>query len=80
MTKVIVKLQRPVVTNGNAYDVMSYIVDETDEQVSNPVIESMKKKKVKKLFGDYYKIYYIAEYREGEKVVLIEPTWEEAWV
>lgn len=80
MTEVILKIQRPVFTTGNKCEVMSYIVDEDGDQISNPFIEVMKKKDVKKLFGDYYKVYYLAEHVDGQKTVIKEPIWEDEWV
>lgn len=78
---VTVKIQRPLFSSDSEYSkVLSYVVDDYDEQTSNPVIESMSKKDIKKLFGDYYKIYWSAEYRKGKKLKLIEPTKEDEWV
>lgn len=77
---VIVKLQRPIVSNGSMYDVMSYIVDENGEQDSNPAIDSFNEEEIKELFGDHYKIYYLGHYTKGKKLHLIKPIWEEEWV
>jgi hypothetical protein len=77
---VTIKLQRPLATNGSRSDVLSYIVDEDDEQISNPSITPTKKCDIKKLFGDYYKVYYLAEYRDGQPVLIKEPTREDEWV
>lgn len=77
---VTVKVQRPFVTNGNKYEIMSYIVDENDEQISNPYVSLMSRKDTKKLFGKHYKVYYFAQYKKGEPVRLLTPTRQEDWV
>jgi hypothetical protein len=77
---VTVKVQRPFVTNGNKYEVLSYIVDENDEQISNPYVSLMKRKETKKLFGKHYKVYYLAYHQDGQPVKLFAPTRQEDWV
>lgn len=77
---VTVKMQRPIATNGSYSDVLSYIVDEDDEQASNPVVESLGQSEVEHLFGEHYKIYYTAEYRKNRKLQLVSPTRQEDWV
>jgi len=82
---VTVKLQRPIMSNDSMQAVMSYIVDENDEndeQTSNPVVEEMPLEDIKLLFGDHYKVYYLGLYRKGKPVELYsqEPTRQEDWV
>ena len=76
---VTVKVQRPIFTTGSYTEVMSYIVDDDDERISPPAVTRMKKRPIKRLFGDHHKVYYLAEYEEGKPVRLTEPTREDEW-
>jgi hypothetical protein len=77
---VTVKVQRPLFTNGSMQEVMSYIVDDDDNKLSNAYVTMMNDKKIAKIFGELYKVYYLAEYTEGKPVKLIQPTREDEWV
>lgn len=79
---VTLKLQRPLSTNGSDQEIMSYIVDDDDEKLSNPFIQPMRKRDIKKLFGDHYKVYYLGEYTEGKPVNLLvnHPVRKDEWV
>lgn len=79
--KVIVKFQRPLFSStGSRREVMSYIVGEDDEQLSNPYTTRMKERDIKKLFGEYYKVYYLCWHTNGKPVEIIEPIKEDEWV
>lgn len=80
MEEVVLKLQRPIATNGSKQEIMSYIVDEGGDRASNPFMQQMKKKDIKKLFGDHYKVYYLCEFVVGQPVLIKEPIWEDEWV
>ncbi len=77
---VTVKIQRPLVTNGNPAEVMSYIVDDEDEQLSNPAIVVMSPDEIEQIFGDHYKVYYRGKYRHGHPVKITKPTRKDEWV
>lgn len=76
--KVIVKLQRPIA--GDDVGILSYLVDEDGEQMSNPQITEMPHDQVETLFGDHFKIYYTGRHRNGKPVELRDPTWQDEWV
>lgn len=71
---VTVKVQRPLYSNGSMTEVMSYIVDEDDEQISNPFISEMPKRDIQAIFGEYHKVYYLAKHKKGKPVKLFAPT------
>lgn len=77
---VMVKIQRPMFPNGNPAEVMSYIVDEDDEQISNPHITVMTPDEMEQLFGDHYKVYYLGKYQKGKPVKIVKPTRQDEWV
>jgi len=79
---VTLKLQRPLMTSGSYAEVMSYIVDEDDEQTSNPFVEQMSQEDIELLFGDHYKVYYLGEYTKGRPVEIYakNPTRQDEWV
>lgn len=77
---VVVKLQRPVTTNGSGNNILSYIVDEDGEQASNPIQEEMSDRDIKELFDGHYKVFWRAEYRKGKKLKLLAPVRVEDWV
>lgn len=82
VTNVIVKMQRPLYTNGPYDEVLSYIVDDNLEQISNEVISEMDKDTIGELFGEYYKVYYLGSHRDGEMVNLaypLIPMYKEEW-
>lgn len=77
---VTVKVQRPLYSSsGNLQEVMSYIVDDDDNRLSNPYVTMMNDKKIAKIFGELYKVYYLGEYIEGHPVKLTQPTREDEW-
>ena len=77
---VTVKVQRPIFTSGDTTEIMSYIVDEDDNQLSNADISVMPQEHIDQLFGEHYKVYYLAKYRKGKKVQLYKPTRQDDWV
>lgn len=79
---VTVKLQRPIMSNSSMQDVMSYIVDEDDNQTSNPIVEPMPQEDIDLIFGDNYKVYYLGLYEFGKpvEIMLKEPVRKEEWV
>lgn len=78
---VTVKLQRPLFSSDGSCEILSYIVDDDDEQTSNSLMEQMSKKQMKQLGLDgHAKVYWLAEYTPGKKLNLIEPTREDEWV
>lgn len=82
MNIVTVKLQRPLAGNDSMQSVLSYIVDEDGEQVSDLFIEEMPLEDIDLLFGEYYKVYYLGKYGEGKPIELFsqEPTRQDEWV
>lgn len=78
---VTVKVQRPIVSTGNMTEVLSYIVDEDDEALSNPAVTVMEPKAIFALFGEgkYHKVYYLAIHKKGKPVKLTEPTRQDEW-
>ena len=79
-TTVVVKLQRPITTNGSYTNILSYVVDKNDRADSNAVEEELTQEQVDQLFDGYYKVYYTARYTKGKKLELLEPTRAEDWV
>ncbi len=77
---VTVKVQRPIFTNGSMTEVMSYIVDENDERLSNPFTSEMPQDAIDQIFGGCYKVYYKAKYIKGQPVKLTKPTRKDEWV
>lgn len=79
---VTVKLQRPIMSNGSMQAVMTYIVDEDDEQLSNTVVNEMPLEDIKLIFGENYKVYYLGSYTHGKpvEISLQLPTRQEEWV
>lgn len=76
----IVKLQRPLFTTDDINEVMSYLVNENDEQISEPVFTKMPMDQQQTVFaGNHAKAYYLAEYDDGIST-LIEPIWLNDWV
>lgn len=70
---VIVKMQRPISTNGSTNDILSYIVDDNLEQISNDVISLAEDDLIEELFGVYYKVYYLGSFTKGQPVNLAYP-------
>ena len=70
---VVVKIQRPLYTNGSYDEVLSYIVDDNLEQISNDIIAPMDKETIDEMFGSYYKVYYLGSHKDGEMVTLAYP-------
>ena len=82
VTSVIVKMQRPLYTNSSYDEVLSYIVDDDLEQISNEVITEMDKETIGELFESYYKVYYLGSHIDGEMVTLaypLIPMYKEEW-
>lgn len=77
---VTVKVQRPLYSNYSMTEVMSYIVDENDEQISNDWITEMPPEHIEALFGNYHKVYYLAKHKKGKPVKLFAPTRQDDWV
>lgn len=76
--EVVVKLQRPLM--GDMTDILSYIVDEDDEQNSNPVLTPTSQEDMDIIFGEHKKVYWKGYYKKGKPVTLVEPCWEDRWV
>ena len=82
VTNVIVKIQRPLYTNGSYDEVLSYIVDDNLEQISNEAITEMDKDTIDEIFGSHYKVYYLGSHRDGGKVTLaypLTPMYKDEW-
>lgn len=77
---VTVKVQRPLFSNGSMTEVLSYIVDEYDEQISDPAVTEMPPEHIEQVFGNYHKVYYLAKHKKGKPVKLFAPTREDEWV
>lgn len=79
---VVVKMQRPISTNGSYDEVLSYIVDEDLEQISNDLITPMAKDVIEELFGVHYKVFYLGSLIEGQPVNLaypLVPMYKDEW-
>lgn len=77
---VTVKMQRPLFSNGNMAEVMTYIVGDDDEQLSNADLSVMPPEYIDEIFGGCYKVYYLGWYEKGKPVRLFQPTRQEEWV
>ena len=79
---VVVKMQRPISTNGSMNDILSYLVDDNLEQISNDIIMPMDDDLINELFGVYYKVYYLASHTDGQPVNLaypLIPMYKDEW-
>ena len=70
---VIVKMQRPIYTNGSTNEILSYLVDDNLEQISNDLIAPMDSDLIDELFGTNHKVYYLGSHVEGQLVNLAYP-------
>ena len=77
---VTVKVQRPIFSTGSMTEVLSYIVDENDEQISNPFMSEMPPEHIEQIFKGHHKVYYLAKHKNGKPVKLFAPTREDEWV
>lgn len=79
---VTVKLQRPIMSNSSMQEVMSYVIDEDGNQVSNSWVDEMPQEDIDLIFGDNYKVYYFGKYQEGKpvEIFLKSPAREDEWV
>lgn len=76
---VTVKVQRPIVSTGSMTEVLSYIVDENDEQLSNDAVTEMPPHHIEQIFKGHHKVYYLAKHKKGKPVKLFAPTREDEW-
>lgn len=77
---VVVKVQRPLFSTGSMTEVLSYIVDENDEQISNDYVTEMPLQHIEQIFKGHHKVYYLAKHKKGKPVKLFAPTREDEWV
>lgn len=73
--KVILKLQRPLVTNGSYNEILVY-----DESGEINMMWDFDKKTIKQVFGKEYKVYWIGEIdKKRQGIRLVEQVEEQAW-
>lgn len=77
---VVVKLQRPLATNGVTNVILAYVVNDDDEQISNDIQITMKLHDIDYLFGEHYKVYWTAHTRRDGLLNILEPVKKEDWV
>lgn len=73
--KVILKLQRPLITNGSYNEILVY-----DESGDINELWDFDKKTIKQVFGKEYKVYWLGEIDEKRQGIrLVEQVEEQAW-
>lgn len=73
--KVILKLQRPLITNGSYNEILVY-----DESGEINELWDFDKKTIKQVFGKEYKVYWVGEIDEKRQGIrLVEQVEEQAW-
>lgn len=73
--KVILKLQRPLITNGSYNEILVY-----DESGGINELWDFDKKTIKQVFGKEYKVYWLGEIDEKRQGIrLVEQVEEQAW-
>ena len=73
--KVILKLQRPLITNGSYNEILVY-----NESGDINELWDFDKKTIKQVFGKEYKVYWLGEIDEKRQGIrLVEQVEEQAW-
>lgn len=73
--KVILKLQRPLITNGSYNEILVY-----DEGGDINELWDFDKKTIKQVFGKEYKVYWLGEIdKKRQGIRLVEQVEEQAW-
>lgn len=73
--KVILKLQRPLATNGSYNEILVY-----DESGEINMMWDFDKKTIKQVFGKEFKVYWVGEIDEKRQGIrLVEKVEEQAW-